>query len=376
MKSFPEIKRQKLISSFDAISNLFVGDQVKLLDAAEKALVDDPAPFMKNAGDIQPQIATIRNRVQRVADNYGRNVLIKLIEELQFDLNSNGGAVGVNGNEFLSLCSVNIDNELKIKLNNNCRWIIEWEIPSQEGLEIISLPIRDRTISEADIVPSYIIQYVHQSIVAYRNKNYLTSLSLISIALEGTLRDILEVKGFSYSQGTPSEDVYELTNMEVSQDNDGYKVRFPGVVPNVFSDFLIEAGAISPCNIRLKRICRRGKWYIEIRDVDYIKDFWTSNVITQQGQKNIGGLGTALKVARNEAAVLDNSILPDDMDEVIQQVRNNLIHLSGNAITKVISSVGLSLDEFTKNQARVFDSIWSIIGTIETLYLKKANGDL
>lgn len=376
MKSFPEIKRQKLITSFDAISTLFESDQVKLLDAAERALAEDPTPFVKNGGAIQPQIATVRHRVQRVAENYGRNVLVKLIEELQIDLNANGGAIGVNNEEFSNICSVNIENEVKIKLNANCRWVIEWEIPSQEGSEIIPLPIRDRTITQEDIVPNYIIQYVHQSIVAYRNKNYLTSLSLISIALEGTLRDVLEVKGFTYSQGAPSEDVYDLTNMEVSKDVDGYKVKFPGELPSPFTDFLTEEDATVPCNLRLKRIYRRGKWFIEIRDVDYIKNFWTSDVITQEGQKNIGGLGTALKVARNEAAVLDNSILPDDMDEVIQQVRNNLIHLSGTAMSSIINSVGISLDEFSKNQARVFDSIWSIVGAIETLYLKKANETL
>lgn len=377
MNSFPEIQRQAVIQCFDSIVNLYEGDQVRLLETAEKVLMDDPVPFRRNLNDINNQIAFIRHKIQRIANNYGRNILVKWIEELYESLNVNGGAIGVSIDKFLTLCKITIEDGIFIKLLPSGKWIIEWSVPSQEEQEFIWLSIRDKLISSSEnIVPNYIIQFVTQGIIAYRKKNYLTSLSLISIALEGTLRDVLEIKGFTYAQGSPSEDTYDFAEMNVSQNTNGFNVNFSNQMPKIHSDFLTEVNSPNVCKVRLKRIKRKEKWYLEIRDADYLKDYWSSDVITQQGQKNIGGLGTALAVARNEAAILDSSILPDDMDEVIQQVRNNLIHLSGNAITTRINSVDMSLNEFASNQARVFDAIWSITGAIDKLYIKKSNGSL
>ena len=109
-----------------------------------------------------------------------------------------------------------------------------------------------------------------------------------------------------------------------------------------------------------------------------MKDFWSSNVIAQAGQINISGLGTALKIARdiNEANILDVNILPTDIDGVIQQVRNNLIHLSGSALTMDIPAAGMSLEDFASDPAKVFDTIASICDAIDKLYSKIADGSI
>ncbi|WP_175636470.1 hypothetical protein [Pedobacter ghigonis] len=72
----------------------------------------------------------------------------------------------------------------------------------------------------------------------------------------------------------------------------------------------------------------------------------------------------------------NSSILAEDTDEVIKQVRNNLIHLSGDALTNNITAVGMTLEAFSQDQSRVFDTVWSICGATEILYTKIANGTL
>ena len=149
-------------------------------------------------------------------------------------------------------------------------------------------------------------------------------------------------------------------------------------MPRPHNDFLSEHNYNPPHLIRVKRIQKNQKWYLEIRDADYLKDFWSSDVISQQGQVNITGLGAALRVARDVhgANILDATILPTDIDDVIQQVRNNLIHLSGDAITTTITAVGVSLEEFASDQARVFDAISSICDAIDKIYSKIADGTI
>jgi len=377
MKFLPTIQRAKLVNCFDGIEHLYTGDKIKLLEAAERALASDPAPFTKAARDIAPQVGTIKQRVQRVGGDYGRNVLIRLIEELYADLAFNGGAIGVSSETFLKACFIHMDDGVCLKLSPTGKWLMEWVIPSQDEEEKVTLSVRDKTIPDGNIVPDYIIQYVNQALIAYKRKSYLTALSMISISLEGTLRDVLEVKGYSYSQGVHSEDVYELTEIEISPDTGGFKVSLSALMSKSSNDFLTEVGAGPSVKSRIKRLRKSGRWLLEIRDVDYLKDYWSSDVVvTQAGQKNIGGLGTALDVARNEAAILTSLILPDDMDDVIKQVRNNLIHLSGAALTNNIASVGISLREFSSDESRVFDAIWSITGAIDDLYNRKANGTL
>jgi hypothetical protein len=377
MKSFPIIKRQNLINCFDNLVNLYAADQVKILDMAELATSGLPQPFTKNAGDIAPQLASISHKINRVGDNYGRKVLILLIEELHKDLIANG-MLGVTMNDFCNISSLELDNGVATKFLPNGHWNLEWVVSSTQGDEKIILPLRQINITTNDIVPSYIVQYVNQSIVAYNNENYLTALSLISIALEGTLRDALSENGYTYTHGAQSFDSYEIRTAEVSNTQNGFNLEFQNAMPRHHNDFLSEPNENPPHYVRIKRINKYNKWILEIRDVNYIKDFWSSDVVAQAGQINISGLGTALNVARDvtKANILDAIILPDDIDEVIQQVRNNLIHLSGDAMTNPIAAVNMSLEDFASDQARVFDTIWSICGAIDKLYSKIADGTI
>lgn len=377
MKSFPVIRREILVNCFDAIVVLYDSAKIKILDMTVLALANYSNPFVKSAGDIDTQIASIKHKINRVGDNYGRNVLILLIEKLYEDLLANG-AMGVTANDFCNISSFKLRDGAVIKFASNGRWNFEWTVSSSQGEEKILLPLRKIAITENDIVPSYVVQYVNQSIIAYHYENYLTALSLISIALEGTLRDALSEKGYTYTHGMQTIDSYEIKTAEISGNKSGFNIIFQDPMPRPHSDFLIEPNVNPPHIVKLKRLQKNGNWFLEIRNVDYLKDFWSSSVVSQAGQINISGLGTALSVARDitKANILDVSILPDDTDGVIQQVRNNLIHLSGDAMTSPIAAVGISLEDFASDQAKVFDTIWSICGAIEKLYSKIADGTI
>ncbi len=380
MKSFPNISRRKIVDVFDSFIALYSGDQIELLKAAERASSLHPNPFnIIPGGNVSVQLDEIKNRMQRSANYYGRNLLIAWVEELHKELVRNSGAHGVTISDFMQRCRIEVEDRVIVKFTPDGKWQIVLELPSEEENEEIVLHIRNVAISNNDIVPDYIIQYIRQAIFAYNSKNYLTSLALISVALEGTLRDALEQKGYSYNSNAHLNDTYAIEEMEVYSDTDGFKVKFLNAMPRPFNEFLTEAEKTIPEKIRVKRYKDGSKWRLELRDVDYLKDFWSTDNITipATGTINIGGLGTALKVARDQANILANSILPRDTDDVFQKVRNNLIHLSGAALTAPIESVGgISLEEFASNRSRVFDAIWSICITVDKLYSKIIDGTL
>ncbi len=377
MNSFPIIKREVLLSTFDSLVQLYNADRIKIIDSADTALSNIPHPFSKNSGPIDPQITEIRHKVKQIGGNYGRSVLILLIESLFSDLVANG-AIGVNNNDFCDTVTIKIEDGTEIRFSQHAYWNMVWTLPIPQGEEVISMSLRKSTIAINDIIPSYIVQYINQSINAYKNKNYLTSLALISIALEGTLRDALAIKGYTYTHGAQSVDSYEIKNAIISAHQNGYIVEFQDVMPRHKNDFLSEPNQNPPYQVRIKRVQKNNHWIIEIRDVDYLKDFWSSDIVSQPGQINISGLGTALNVARdiNKANILDVNILPPDIDDVIQKVRNNLIHLSGTALTSMIASINISLEDFASDQARVFDTIASICDAIDRLYSKIADGSI
>jgi len=377
MNSFPVISRRILTDVFDAIVDLYDADIIKIIDSADLAFAHTQTPFVRNSGPIQPQIETIRNKVKLTANNNGRTALILLIEALYSDLMNTGGAVGVDANHFCDTVSIELRGNTKLRFSQQAQWNIEWRIAINDEDEFISIPLRKPDITN-DIVPGYIIQYVSQSINAYTNKNYLASLALISIALEGTLRDALKRKGYTYTHGAQTVDSYELKDAIISANPSGYNVEFRDAMPRHQSDFLSESGRNSPYEVKCKRVYRNNRWMIELRDDDYLKDFWTSGVISQTGRINISGLGMALRIARDvgEANILDANILATDIDAVIQQVRNNLIHLSGSAMTSTIPNVEISLEDYAADQARVFDTITSICHAIDRLYSKIADGSI
>ena len=379
MKSFPIISTHKLVDKFDNILSIYCGDKIKLLEAAQRATAGEPNSFIVSPNDIDSQIDLLRSRMHRTADNYGQCLLIKLIEELYDNLLSTG-AIGVSDQDFIGSTIINLEDNSHIKYLTSKIWIWDWNIEVEGSSRQISQSIRGKNNASTVIVKDYILQYVQQAINAYRYRRPAAALSLMSIALEGTLRDALKVKGYTYTFGTPSQDIYDLSDMQIIGLSDGYKVIFPSSMPKDHNDFLNTSTSPSHLNVKIKRIKKYGDNYLEIRNVDDLIDFWSSNNIIQAGQIQIGGLGKAIDISRNTANILSVNDLPPDLDKVIQAVRNNLIHLSGSAMDEVVmknhENIDITLGDFLENKNRVFDAVCTIGGTINTLYNRIATGTL
>lgn len=381
MKSFPTLSIIESEEIYNKIVLLYNNDQSKLIEAAVFATQSDHTPFIMDTGRaIINQVQEVKQRVRRSTNNYGRNLLIKWLETLNEGLLSTG-ANGVTQLAFIERVKFISQLGCSLNLNESNQWELSWEINLSAYPDKIHLLIRDKRISEDDIIPHYIIQYVIQSIISFNQKNYLTALAIISIALEGTLRDALCQKGYTYSNNDRLHNSYETIEMEVSKNplNSNFVVSFPSLQPQkIFSEFLSEPDKGNSDKVRIKRFDKDGEWFLEIRKAHYLKDYWSSNTINipSTGRAKISGLGTALAVARNTERILDGAILPTDTDEVIKCVRNNLIHLSGDALSTIMPPYGETLGNFVLDENKVYDLLRSICNTIDDLYLKIKNNTL
>ena len=379
MISFPSINNELIINCFDNIVILYSRDNLKILNAAVRATATEQSPFIISPGIVNDQILQIRARLRRTADKYGQILLIKLIEELFEDLSLNS-AIGVSNADFINSTVITLQGQCVIKYNFSKKWTCTWELIVDENNREIIIGLRDKNINPSTIVPDYVFQYIQQGVAAFKNNKFAVSLALMTIALEGTLRDALAYRGYTYNFGTPTSDVYDINEMHIHKDVGGYKVTFPNPMPSDHSVYLSLAGDPLFKSVRIKRVIKGGNTYLEIRDANDVLDYWSSNTIVQPGMMQIGGLGAAIDIGRNHARILSPADLPPDLDNVIKAVRNNLIHLSGSAmnVTVATDNVGspVTLDTFIKSKNKVFDAVCTIGDTIDVIFTKLANGSL
>lgn len=377
MNSFPIIKNDELLSCFERIVTLYNNDKRKVLDAAERATLGQVNQYTVTTEPDDNQLTIIRGRIRRTADRSGQNLLIKIIEELYDDIILTG-AVGVSDSSLLAIIHFNFQDNSQIKYNSQKIWFWIWKISVDENHIEINTGIRDKNYSPSIIVPDYIIQYIQQGIIAYNNIRNAAALALMTIALEGTLRDALDSKGYSYTYGMPSQDVYEITDMNIFPDPSGFRVEFPNPMPLPNTSFLSNAGDPLSLPVRIKRIVRGANTIMEIRNANSLADFWSLNNVVTPGVMSISGLGAAIDISRNHANILTDIDLPSDLDDVIQAVRNNLIHLSNAALQQnVTTSSGVStLENFIRDKNKVSDTIFTIGETINSIYTKLTNGTL
>ena len=380
MKSFPIIPNVLIIQCFASLRLLYQQDPIKLLDAAVRATALDQTPFISNSSEIEPQFEAIRLKIMRTADAYGQQLLLKIFEELYDDLIANG-ALGVSLQFFLETTRIEFEDKSWIDFKSNKSWTWCWNLDVDGNTRTVEMDVRNKYLAAIDIVPDYILQYVQQSMLAFKYKRHAAALALITVALEGTLRDALATKGYSYHQSSPTQDVYELRDVEIHKAHDGYKVTFPNAMPKDYTNYLSNANDPSSKTFRIKRLKKSNtQTVLEIRaDSDFL-DYWSSDTVLEAGTMRISGLGAAIQIGRNHAAIISPTDLPEDLDQPIQAVRNNLIHLSGAALDEVVlvdnSGNNVSLRSFLDNKNRVFDAVCSIGDAINSVYNRIASGTL
>jgi len=380
MNSFPKITNDLIAACFFKLRTLYSNDLIKLLQAAQTATLGERSAFVIGPGDTNQQIDVIETRIKRIADSYGQKLLIKIIECLYEDLQING-AIGVTNTDFLACSKIILQDgsQLQYKAVKKWHWVWNLEVDGNPGS--VDLDIRTGNNTPGEIVPEYILQYIQQGVTAFKSGKPAVAMALMTIGLEGTLRDALETKGYSYRYGTPSQDVYERVDMDIHKDPTGYKVTFPNSMPRVHGDYLSNPGDPNYKRVRIKRVKQPdGSFILEIKNTSDLLDYWSSDQIITTGIRQVSGLGAAINIGRNLLGIITPIDIPEDLDRPIQAVRNNLIHLSGNSMSEVVQqdTIGndITLKEFLIDRNRVFDAVCTIGNSINMLYNRIADGTL
>lgn len=104
---------------------------------------------------------------------------------------------------------------------------------------------------------------------------------------------------------------------------------------------------------------------LQIKAPQPLHEHGSTSKVAAQAVKTVGGLGAALEIARNREGCVTPEDLAEDFDKVLQAVRNNLVHLSGEALNTPLS-------QFDRLKARDFAGFFTLISRS----LEPREGDL
>ena len=283
-------------ASINNTKALLAGNESILFDSMHAvhpafALPINPSQFAAKNREIDVILA-------RIAFGGGIDVNFKLIDEILDQVIIH--AININIDDLVNRWQFEIQPECILCLTNNQQWLYKRQIIIRHLHHDLSidhiLTIRDRNYGV--VVPDYIIQYFHTALNCFSQHLYPVCLALSSIIIEGTLKDVLTTRGYTFD-------------------------------------------------------------YANRRATNYV-----------------GGLGTALNKARNVEGFLTPTDLPSDLDSVIQPIRNNLVHLSGNAFNTRLPYLdghngipNFVLKNFVDDPLLVYDLIQSVSAFVEKMYM-------
>ncbi len=142
------------------------------------------------------------------------------------------------------------------------------------------------------------------------------------------------------------------------------------------ADF-VNSFAGAPVEIKLKRIPKKNGARIDLSVVapNPLFEHWTTATVETPGVLTVGGLGAALDIARNQVGCVTAEDLALDFDEVLQAVRNNLVHLSGAALDTPLPRFevlkrGFALRDFLLDDLLVQDFVAAISRFVTVQYVE------
>lgn len=116
---------------------------------------------------------------------------------------------------------------------------------------------------------------------------------------------------------------------------------------------------------------------LNVRAAHPFHDPWSNARVETAGVRSIGGLGAALDVARKSRAQHYSRRPCGRYDEVLQAVRNNLVHLSGTALDTTLppydslkNGGGFTLRDFLDNEGLVQDFVFAISRFVTDQYVE------
>jgi hypothetical protein len=307
------------------------------------------------------------------ASTNGIDLAFQLFEKIWCYIKSNRVS-GISNTQLLDSMNVKTkDEDVVIHLIEEGRWGIGTDVflSGYDSKEKISLDITDTVYG--DIVPDYVVEYIMSATHAFKRRMYTVAVSLLSIAVEAKLRDILAPRGYIFNGGKVTNvDIYKYTTANVGVNGNSYTVTFQDSLPKNLTDFQQNTNFNSTVEIKIRRYFNRNKGRTDLYIIapqDFI-DHWSSDVIDTYGQKTVGGLGQALDILRNALGILTPADLPREFDEVFMAIRNNLIHLSGESLNKEIEGLNISLRDFLNDDNKVFNLVTRIPYFINEQYIR------
>jgi hypothetical protein len=284
--------------------------------------------------------------------------------------------------------SFDTNRDFKIYMRENSNWTVLWAvefISQRAAAEIFSISVDIQNKDWGWMVPDYIVEYIDSAISAYKKGMNTACLALLSVSIEAVLRDLLSSRNYVFTAHATATDVYEYCDAVIAADiaNNCYSVRFPNPMQFQPVDFAAITGN-NPSPIRIRRKTNGNRLDLVVLADQTVVDHWSSSTISQPAQRTISGLGAALNIARNTESLITPEDLPPDFDNVIQVVRNNLIHLSGEALNTHLPefdrrsvSGHFTLKEFLNTPEMVFDLLTNIPVFANEQYQKlRQNGHL
>ncbi|MCC2347489.1 hypothetical protein P4H08_25235 [Bacillus cereus] len=337
--------------------------------------IDNRFTLPSHSSNYHSKHTEIENRLGYGRTLGGHETAMKLLYGISEYINTNGGIQGISNDTLLEcLAFKTTKEEVELRLTTDGYWAISWTttLLQPHYQEKVQLEHLDNEFNE--IVPKYILEYIGSAINCFKEGMNAVAVALVSIALEATLRDVLAKRGYTYHARGSSTDEFPFTKADFEVDGDSYKITFQDTMPKLPNDFLTSSGGDNKVEIEIKRkIKNENRSDFILKGPQFLLDHLSINTPTRSGVKKVNGLGEALDIARNREGILTPDILPLDVDEVIQAVRNPLIHLSEATLDRRLDcyrnlSETFTLDDFLKSQDMVFDLIINVPNFINEQY--------
>lgn len=381
MKYPVHVSGRVLEQKLDAVLQLLGGSQHLLFTEMDRLTVGTPSHVAAptDAADFGRK----RNEIARILQSpvmlRGLEIALRLFEKVYEEVDRQGGVPGYRPQDLLDLLRIETEQpDETISLSTDMHWIVEWPVhlPADSPEKRMSCKWLAR--DWGTVVPPYVVNYLSSAATARRQKRNDAAVALLSIAAEATLRDVLLSRGYSFAHGLPARDVHAYSRAEVTADAAAgtYIVRFHDPMSLGVNDFGTSfAGA--PVEIQLRRVPKdAGGARIDLNVIapTPLHEHWTTSAVQTSGVPTVSGLGAALNIARNVEACVTAEDLALDFDEVLQAVRNNLVHLSGEALNTPLPRFdiiknGFALRDFLLDDLLVQDFVAAISRFVTVQYV-------
>jgi len=261
MKTLFHIPSHSLTATYHKVCKVLQGNDKIIFDAmtvitqgqrSRKAFIppSNPHEFKQKHTEIITQLG-YPNLLK------GRDLAMNLMAEIWAQTVNLGGLPGLSNDDLLkAIIFKTALGDVKIRLTSDLHWAVEWSVSLRvsnvNDTSKILLDVQDRNSEE--IVPAHILQLVHTAIQAYKQGMNVSAIALLAICVEGTLRDVLTTRGYSFDKSAIAVDEYPYTKASVSTDGKSYIITFHEAMPKPPEDFLLSTQGASTKEIQVRRV--------------------------------------------------------------------------------------------------------------------------